>query len=78
MDNHEGEPCPVARNGHAAVCLDYGGDHPQLLVIGGKNAGTTLSDAWLLDVQSERWRKVRVYVCMQVRSFAVQYHALVS
>ena len=63
LDNQEGAPCPVARNGHAAVCLDYGGDYPQLLVIGGKDAGTTLSDAWTLDVQSGRWREVRVYAC---------------
>ena len=39
MDHHEGQPCPVARCDHAAVCLDYGGDHPQLLVIGGRDAG---------------------------------------
>ena len=64
MDCHEGQPCPVARDGHAAVCLDYGGDHPQLLVIGGKDAvDKVLSDAWLLDVQSGRWREVRVYAC---------------
>ena len=64
MDHHEGEPCPVARHGHAAVCLDYGGDHPQLLVIGGKGADSkVLSDVWVLDVQSGRWREVRVYAC---------------
>ena len=64
MDHDEGEPCPVARNGHAAVCLDYGGDHPQLLVTGGRDAGTkVLSDVWMLDVQSGRWREVRVYAC---------------
>ena len=64
MDNHEREPCPMARNGHAAVCLDYGGDHPQLLVTGGKGVGNKiLSDGWMLDVQSGRWRKVRVYAC---------------
>ena len=64
MDHHEGQPCPVARNGHAAVCLDYGGDHPQLLVTGGKGAGNkVLNDAWMLDVQSGKWREVRVYAC---------------
>ena len=61
LDHHEGEPCPVARYGHAAVCLDYGGDHPQLLVIGGMGAGNkVLNDAWMLDVQSGRWK---VYAC---------------
>ena len=62
LDHHEGEPRPVARSAHAAVCLDYG-DHPQLLVIGGKGAGNrVLSDGWLLDVQSERWREVRALI----------------
>ena len=64
MDHHEGQPCPVARDIHAAVCLDYGGDHPQLLVTGGRGAGNkVLSDVWVLDVQSGRWREVRVYAC---------------
>ena len=67
MDHHEGEPCPVARDGHAAVCLNYGGDHPQLLVTGGRGAdGKVLNDAWMLDVQSGRWREVRVYACRLV------------
>ena len=44
---------------HAAVCLGYGGDHPQLLVTGGLDAGhKVLSDAWLLDVKSGQWREV--------------------
>ena len=55
----QGEPCPEARDDHAAVCLGYGGDHPQLLVTGGYGGGV-LSDVWLLDVQSGRWREVRV------------------
>ena len=62
VDHHEGEPCPVGRWGHSAVCLDYG-DHPQLLVIGGSGSGKkALSDGWLLDVQSGRWRKVRALI----------------
>ena len=59
LDHHEGEPCPVGRDSHAAVCLDYG-DHPQLLVTGGRGGGNkVLSDAWILNVQSGRWREVR-------------------
>ena len=59
LDYHEGEPCPVGRSGHAAVCLGYG-DHPQLLVTGGRGvANKVLGDAWMLDVQSGRWREVR-------------------
>ena len=47
----QGESCPKGRCDHAAVCLGYGGDHPQLFVTGGLN-GSVLSDVWLLDVQS--------------------------
>ena len=57
----QGESCPEGRGEHAAVCLGYGGDHPQLLVTGGVGSGgDVLSDVWLLDVQSGRWREVRV------------------
>ena len=55
----QGESCPKERLSHAAVCLGYGGDHPQLLVTGGFD-GRVMSDVWLLDVQSGRWREVRV------------------
>ena len=58
----EGEPCPVGRSAHAAVCLGYGGDHLYLLVTGGlDNDTTTLSDVWMLDLKSGRWREVRVH-----------------
>ena len=54
-----GEPCPVERTAHAAVCLGYGGDHPQLLITGGMGGGgKVLKDAWVLDMQSEKWREV--------------------
>ena len=58
----QGESCPEGRYYHAAVCLGYGGDHPQLLVTGGEGSTyrDVLSDVWLLDVQSGRWREVRV------------------
>ena len=55
----QGESCPEGRSFHAAVCLGHGGDHPQLLITGG-NHGSVLSDVWLLDVQSGRWKEVRV------------------
>ena len=47
------------RSSHAACCLNFGEEHPQLLVTGGvdKN-GNTLGDAWILDVKSGRWREV--------------------
>ena len=58
----EGGPCPVKRDSHTAVCLGYGGDNPQLLVIGGNRGAVyaPLSDAWMLDVNSRRWKEVRV------------------
>ena len=58
----QGESRPKRRSRHASVCLGYGGDHPQLLVTGGLGItiGDVLSDVWLLDVQSGRWREVRV------------------
>ena len=57
----KGESCPIKRAGHAAVCLGYGGDHPQLLVTGGIDSHLVVKhDIWMLDVQSGRWREVRV------------------
>ena len=54
-----GEPRPVERSFHAAVCLENGGPHPQVLVTGGLGAGNkVLSDVWILDVQSGHWREV--------------------
>ena len=61
LDIKEGEPCPEVRAYHAAVCLGYGGDHPQLLVTGGRGCRKVLSDVWILDIQSRRWREVRLY-----------------
>ena len=55
----EGTLWPVERSAHGACCLNYGEEHPQLLVTGGldKN-GDTLQDAWILDVESGRWSEV--------------------
>ena len=62
LDCHEGEPCPVRRCSHKTVCLGYN-DRPQLLVTGGMGPGNkVLSDLWLLDVESERWREVSVCI----------------
>ena len=59
MDYEEG-PCPVGRDGHATVCLGYGGHHPQLLVAGGVDDDKdVLGDVWIFDVESRRWREVR-------------------
>ncbi len=55
----EGEPWPVERYGHAACCLNYGQDHPQLLVHGGLRKGfNALGDMLILHVDSGKWTEV--------------------
>ena len=50
----------MERTRHAACCLNFGDDLPQLLVTGGVDENLkTLSDAWLLDINTGRWREVR-------------------
>ena len=59
----QGEPWPVRRSRHAACCLNYGQDHPQLLVHGGRDNDTkTLGDMWILDVDTAKWTEVRMVV----------------
>ena len=59
LEKPEGAPWPAGRDSHAACCLNYGEEHPQLLVTGGvDNNGNSLSDAWILDVNTGRWREV--------------------
>ena len=67
LERPRGATWPVERSAHAACCLNYGEDQPQLLVTGGvdKN-GTTLQDAWILNVKSGRWRRVSGDVHMNV------------
>ena len=60
MEREEGAPWPVARSLHAVCCLNYEDDQPVLLMTGGSDKNfNTLGDAWLLDVNSGRWREVR-------------------
>ena len=55
----QGEPWPVERAVHAACCLNYGQDHPQLLVYGGVDDGNkVLGDTWILDVDTVQWTEV--------------------
>ena len=50
----------MERELHAACCLNYGDEHPKLLVTGGlDNNKNTLKDAWILDVNSGKWKEVR-------------------
>ena len=49
----------MKRLSHVTVCLDYGGDRPQLVVTGGHDASSNvLNDVWLMDVQSGMWKEV--------------------
>ncbi len=61
MEPVEGEPWPVGRAVHAACCLGYGEDLPQLLVHGGVDDNMcTLGDLWVLNVDTGKWTKVSV------------------
>ncbi|XP_064387422.1 uncharacterized protein LOC135335784 [Halichondria panicea] len=54
----QGEPWPVERSVHAACCLNYGKDQPQLLIHGGLGKGNkVLGDMWILDVDAGKWTK---------------------
>ena len=52
----------MGRSSHAACCINYGEDHPQVLVSGGvvfnSHRHEALSDLWLLDVDSAKWKEV--------------------
>ena len=57
-----GQPWPAARDAHAACCLGFGSENPQLLVIGGIDAfDETIGDAWIFDLSSQTWREVYIY-----------------
>ena len=50
----------MERSSHAAYCLSYGEEDPQLLVSGGLDKdGNTLKDLWILDVEAGTWKEVR-------------------
>ena len=60
LEKTHGAPWPAARCLHAACCLNYGDEDPLLLMTGGNdNNNNIMKDAWLLEVNSGRWREVR-------------------
>ncbi len=70
----EEEPWPVGRAFHAACCLNYCGDHLQLLVYGGlDDKKSALKDMWVLDVDSVKWTEVSVSQFLY--SFGCTYHS---
>ncbi|XP_064393619.1 uncharacterized protein LOC135341072 isoform X2 [Halichondria panicea] len=69
------EPWPVERLGHAACCLNYGQDHPQLMVYGGVGNGIKpLGDMWILDVDTGKWTEVTPPKSMTPR----YYHSITA
>ena len=77
LDCHE--PCPVERSCHAAVCIGYGLEHPQLLVIGGWDENLeVLNDCWMLDIMSGNWREVRLQKlrCVSMKCDCKVFHIL--
>ncbi len=62
----DGASQPSPRSSHAAVCLDYNTNNPQLLVIGGLD-DKTLSDVWCLDVQAQSWQQVYFIIIVQLK-----------
>jgi hypothetical protein len=44
---------------HAACCLGFNTEHPQLLVTGGRSDGDTpIEGTWCFDVAKKRWNEV--------------------
>ena len=63
MEPLPGVPQPVGRWAHEACCLNYGEDHPKVLISGGLDKGNNvLGDMWILDVNSDKWTEVRMLV----------------
>ena len=63
MEPAQGDQWPEARESHSACCVNYGEDHPKLLVSGGLAKGhKVLGDMWILDVASGKWTEVRMFV----------------
>ena len=61
LNKSGGGPWPEERSSHAAVCLNYGQQYPQLLVTGGVDRqDKPLADVWILDIERGSWRKVRL------------------
>ncbi len=62
----DGAPQPSPRSSHAAVCLDYNTNNPQLLVIGGSDL-KAFSDVWCLDVPAQIWHQVYFIIIVQLK-----------
>ena len=73
LEREEGEPWPSGRSFHAACCLDFGSQHPHLLVTGGlNNDNKILEDAWLFDVNNGKWKEVSGIILFLYQHYSVQ------
>ena len=67
MEPAQGDQWPEARSDHSACTLNYGEEHPTVLVSGGEDIGfEELGDMWILDVDSGKWTEVRMLVCSKL------------
>ena len=63
MEPLPGVPQPVERGFHGACCLNYGENHPKVLISGGVGKGSkVLGDMWILNVNSGKSTEVRMLV----------------
>ena len=63
MEPAQGDQWPEVRYDYSACCLNYGEDHPVVLVSGGLGTDiNVLGDMWILEVDSGKWTKVRMLV----------------
>ena len=61
LNKSGGGPWPERKTSHAACCLNYGQQFPQLLVTGGLDRkDRPLTDVWILDIHRGKWRKVKL------------------
>ena len=79
-----GEVWPVVTVGHhAACCLGFNTDHPQLLVSGGRSSqDKAVRGTWLFDFARKRWKEVysgdvdKDYTSL-VEYFVLGYHFII-
>ena len=60
IEGKPGEVWPVVTVGHhAACCLGFNTDHPQLMVSGGRSSqDEPLGGVWLFDIITNKWKEV--------------------
>ena len=68
LPREEGEAWPMGRRYHAACCIGYNTESRHLLICGGVgNDKKALSDIWLLNVETKKWRQVASYITVLIQ-----------